>query len=784
MENVLDKNFNFLVWKTQQGWTKRNLPVTKEYLDRRDFELSVIKEMNFCDYFLIIADIVNWAKDNSIPVGPGRGSGVGSITCYALGITTIDPIKFGLYFERFLNPSRISMPDIDLDFCTERRSEVVKYIENRYGTDHVANIITFNCMQARASVKEAARALKINNYVTESDKMAKLIPMTSESIAECIKTSPLLEQYAVQYPEVFSAADAFMGKPKSAGVHAAGVVISPKKLVEYFPLYTSSKAKHLESYASITQWDMYDMDELGFLKIDILGLNTLTIIDRTVKSIKKRHNIDVVLEDIDLEDPKTLDLFAKGNTTGLFQLERKYVQDFCRRMDIKNFMDVVCMNAIIRPGTMDAGMTTEFIDRRSGKKDVEYIHPEFKDLLSATQGILIFQEHAMKMVQIYAGFTLAEADGLRKAIGKKIPEKMAEAKKLFMKLAVDNKKRDPVEAEQIFSYVETFSRYGFNLSHAVAYAKITFQAGYLKAYFPLEYMCELLNGEMSSSPGDSKIEMYIEEARYMNIKVNPPSLRDGSVLFRINKDGEIDFGVGFIKHVGIQGAEGALKSKGEFSRFTDFLEKVSMRTVNERTVRMMIYGGAFDFLGMTRNLLYEKYSKVKELVHKCRDQQKRKAGGVKLRSEMNMDEVRVVEDAIVAPENPLTMEQLLNEEHECLCAFVSQSPTAPFEHIIRDKTNADIFDLMQGDVQGENLCIAGRINEMRVHIVKKGDNIGKEMAFVNLSYHNCDIDALVFTSAYAKLKTSLVIGKICLFTGKSERRAFFSITDIETLSQI
>lgn len=391
-EKTISDNMDYLVWKVARGWKQNNVTESEEYYRRRDFELSVIKQMNFCDYFLIIADIVGWAKSQGIPTGPGRGSGAGSLICYALGITTIDPIRFELFFERFLNPSRISMPDLDLDFCTERRSEIVKYIEAKYGSERVANIITFNKMKARAAIKDASRAVQISNYVVESDKIAKMIPLMSEDIKEAIEGSEELKQYAVKYPEMFAAANALLGKPKSVSVHAAGVVITPDRLVDYFPLYYSAKEKHAKNYASITQWDMYDMDECGFLKVDILGLNTLTIIDRTVKSVNARHGTSLEIEKVDLEDPRVLDLFARGNTTGLFQLERRYVQQFCRSMGIRTFRDVVDMNAIIRPGTMDAGMTKEFIERKNGRKDIEYVHRELEPVLNSTQGILVYQE--------------------------------------------------------------------------------------------------------------------------------------------------------------------------------------------------------------------------------------------------------------------------------------------------------------------------------------------------------------------------------------------------------
>lgn len=320
-------------------------------------------------------------------------------------------------------------------------------------------------------------------------------------------------------------------------------------------------------------------------------------------------------------------------------------------------------------------------------------------------------------------------------------------------------------------------------SHAVSYAKITFQAGYLKAYYPTEYMCELLNGEISSSPNDAKIEMYVDESKYMGINVNPPSVFDGSLNFKIIEDGSINFGMGFIKHVGEQAASEALKLKGNFKTLTEFLLKCNMRVLNSGAVRAMIVGGAFDKMGFTRNVLLAKYDVVKDMAQKYKDQQKRKKGGVKLRVEFTPELIIEKELSINESYHPMGIEELLNEEREVLGAFISQSPTAPFEHIIRDRTNADVYGIMEGDISGDKLCMAGRINAIKIHVVKKGDNAGKEMAFINIAYHNCDIEAMVFTAAYAKLKKILKEGKIYLFMGRSERMGFFSVEDAETLSQ-
>lgn len=397
-----------------------------------------------------------------------HNSGSGSLTCYILDITTVDPVKHGLLFERFLNPERISMPDLDIDICVRRRHEVVKYIENKYGSDKVANIITFGKMWSRQAIHDCARALNMDDYINISDKIAKAIPMNAKSISEAVADSPFLQEQMALYPKLFQVAATVTGRPKATSVHAAGVVITPEPITTYFPLYYGPSVK--KKYASITQWDMYDMDETGFLKVDILGLNTLTVMDDVVKRInatlpeaEKKLN----LEDINLEDKKTLELFDDGLTTGLFQLERKYVQDFCRKMGIYEFQDVVLMNAIIRPGTMDAGTTDQFIARKRGDEPVEYLHPSLEPVLKKSMGILIFQEEAMKIAQVFAGFTLAEADNLRKAIGKKLADKMKKVKEQFLDKAVSVMHRDKEEAEEVFSFIEKSVRYSFNRCLAI-----------------------------------------------------------------------------------------------------------------------------------------------------------------------------------------------------------------------------------------------------------------------------------------------------------------------------
>ena len=788
-------NYDFLCWKIQQGINTKNLKMTKEYQERLDYELKIISDMGFVDYFLIISDILNTAEEMDIPRGPGRGSAAGSLVAYLTGITTIDPLQFGLFFERFLNPARISMPDVDIDLCSHRRLELVTYIQAKYGEERVGNIISFGKMKPRNAIKKVAKVIGMgnqnvtinsNNYVTISDAVAKSIPMSYDDIDEAVENREALKELSEEYPELFEKAKLVCGKPSHTGIHAAGLIICPEAIPNYVPLYYGSAAKKKKGHASLVQWDMYDLEEAGFLKVDLLGLNTLTIMKRTTDSIFARTGEKINLEDIDLEDKQAIQIFARGNTTGLFQLERRYVQDLCREMQITKFMDVVDMNAIIRPGTMDSGGTAEFIARKTGAKPIEYLHPTLKKSLENTYGIFVYQEQIMSVVKDYAGFTLAESDNIRKAIGKKIMSKMMECKKLFM----DNAKamgRDEKVSEEIFAQIETAGRYSFNLSHAVSYAKITLHAAWLKAHYPTEYMCELLNGELGNGK-ESKIEKYINEAILMGINVKKSSILTSDALFRVNNDKEIEFGMAFIRNITESTSNYVANLRGKYKTFGEFLALIPSK-LTSKCIKSLINAGAMDCFSKDRDELLFIYEKLSPITAKMREQQKRKKAGINIRKEFSLNDILEAEKAIDITEltERRTMEQVIDDEFFETKTYLTYSPILPFEDIVMRYTNTDIADVVDGYTPKalKTLTIVGMLKEVRVHtITKAGKNKNRDMCFLNLENSQRELSCVMFPDSYEKFGENLIEDKIYIVRGKKEKQGSFIVEKIKLLSTV
>jgi DNA polymerase-3 subunit alpha len=675
------------------------------------------------------------------------------------------------------------MPDVDIDMCSERRPEVIDYARRRYGDERVAHIITYGTMKCRAAIKDVARAQEMDDYIRVSDRISKAISMRAKTISEAVEGVEFLEAEREKYPELFRVAELVNGKPRQPGIHAAGIIITPEPLTEYMPLHFGSKSK--ERHLNVTQWDMYDIEEAGFLKIDFLGLNTLTIAQKAMNRVNVKREEEglapMTLEDIDLEDTEALRIFAEGKTTGIFQLERKYVQDFCRRMGIHCFMDVCVMNAIIRPGTMDAGTTERFIARRRGEEPVEFMHDSLAETLSSTEGILVYQEQAMQAARVFAGFSLAEADNLRKAIGKKIPEKMAEVKKKFVESAKKLGRTDE-EIETVFGYIEAGQRYSFNLSHAVSYGKITLQSAWLKAHYTTEFMCELLNGELKGS-GDSEVGEYVEEARYLGIRIIPPDVRTSGPLFEIRGPNEIEFGLAFIKNVSMTASKQIVRARGKYKNMSEFLLSTDFGIVRSPAIVSLINAGAMDCFGENRDEIIEKHAKLRKLVEKRRHQQKRKKDGVKLRSELSVQEIVWAEAEPVEVPEVRNMEKMLDIEFAETEAYLTESPMAPFQHEIRENTNTDIADMQDGHcTRTTKLCVAGMVTEFKEHIVKQGKNQGKEMAFLTVAYNQRSMDFVLFSDAYAALKEIIYPGRVYLFYGNKDRS--FIVNDMKMLSTI
>ncbi len=564
------------------------------YRERLRKELDIIKKMDYSSYFLIVWDFISYAKKIGIPVGPGRGSAAGSLVSYCLGITDIDPVKYTLLFERFLNPERISMPDIDVDFCKDRRSEVISYVTEKYGKEHVAQIITFGTMAARAAIRDVGRALDFP--YAEVDRIAKLTPNTAHiTIEDTLKVEPQLKSLYENNPRVKELIDIAIrleGLCRHASTHAAGVVISPEPLTKYMPLY-----KNPVDGTIMTQFDMGAIEKIGLLKFDFLGLKTLTVIDKTIKYIQESGE-DFSLIDIPLEDTKTYELLGSGQTTGIFQLESPGMRELLMKMLPNTFEDLIAIVALYRPGPIGSGMIDDFIKRKRGQTPVKYELPQLREVLDETYGIILYQEQVMRIANKLATFTMGQADILRKAMGKKKPEEMEKLKEAFIQGARANGISEK-KAIRIFDLIAFFAEYGFNKSHSAAYAHIAYQTAYLKAHHPVEFMAATLSSDMDNT---DKIVKSINECREMGISILPPDINQSGQEFKVLGN-SIRFGLEAVKGVGASAIESILGSRntgGHFTSVEDFIQRLDTRRVNKRVIESLIRAGAFDSLGTTR----------------------------------------------------------------------------------------------------------------------------------------------------------------------------------------
>lgn len=564
------------------------------YKSRLKLELDVINRMNYASYFLIVWDFISYARRNRIPVGPGRGSAAGSLVAYCLGITEIDPMKYNLLFERFLNPERISMPDIDVDFCKDRRDEVISYVSGKYGEDHVAQIITFGTMAAKAAIRDVGRAMDIP--YNEVDRIAKLIPNTLKiTIDEALKEEPQLKELYesnATVKELLDIAKRLEGICRHASTHAAGVVVSPEPLTDYAPLY-----KNPSDGTIVTQFDMGSVESIGLLKFDFLGLKTLTVIEKTLEYIKA-NGPELSLNAIPFDDSETYSLLSLGHTTGIFQLESTGMRDILVKMQPNRFEDLIALVALYRPGPLGSGMVDNFIKGKKGHIPVKYELPQLEEILSETYGVILYQEQVMRIANKLANFSLAQADILRRAMGKKKPEEMEKQKEAFMEGAVSNG-ISLKKAGKIFDLMAFFADYGFNKSHSAAYAYLAYQTAYLKAHFPVEFMAATLSADMDNT---DKIVKSIAECRTMAINILPPDINQSVREFKV-KGNAIRFGLKAVKGVGAAAIEAIIEARekaGEFNAIEDFFQRVDTRKVNKKVIEGLIKAGAFDSFGMHR----------------------------------------------------------------------------------------------------------------------------------------------------------------------------------------
>lgn len=579
----------------------------ERYKERLDLEIELIIKMGFTEYFLVVSDFIQWAYRNDIPVGPGRGSAAGSLAAWTLQITNLDPLKYNLLFERFLNPERISMPDIDIDFCIQGRETVINYVKDTYGHDKVCQIITFGTMMAKGVIKDVARALGIP--FDDSNMITGLIPdQLKITLKEALEQEPRLRElieHNENVKKLFDIAYRLEGLTRHASKHAAGIVISPEPIDEVLPVYIPPKTDEL-----VTQYDMNELEHLGFLKIDFLGLKNLTLIKQALKLIEESHNIKLDINKLPLDDPKSFKLLCEGKTTGVFQLESKGLKEVLRKLQPEKFEDIIAVNALYRPGPLGSGMVDDFIERKHGRQAIKYLFPELKPILEETYGVIVYQEQVMKIASAIAGYSLGQSDILRRAMGKKKVEVMAEQRALFLEGA---KKGgfDATKAGELFDLMAYFAGYGFNKSHSAAYALIAYQTAYLKANFPAEFMSCLISLEAGNP--DAMV-MYLDECKSLGIAILQPNINTSTIQFSV-VDGNILFGLHGIKNVGLAALEDIMnvRSKKPFTDLLDFCTSVDLRTVNKRVIESLIASGAFDTMPGSRAQKYQDLAKIMDI---------------------------------------------------------------------------------------------------------------------------------------------------------------------------
>ena len=722
------------------------------YESRLTSELEMIKKMRFAGYFLIVWDFIHYARAQGVPVGPGRGSAAGSLVSYALHITDVDPLQYDLLFERFLNPERISMPDIDIDFCMRRRGEVIDYVRQKYGDKSVAQIITFGTMAAKAVIKDAGRALDMP--YGEVDRLAKMIPPTLNiSLEEALKQSPQLDSMREKderVKELVEVALRLEGLARHASTHAAGVVISPQPLTEIVPLYKSSKDE------ITTQYDMNALERIGLLKMDFLGLTTLTVLSDAVKLIKQNRGTDIDLDTLPLDDEVSYKLFARGDTTGIFQFESHGMRDILRRYQPTRLEDLTALNALYRPGPIQGGMIDDFIARKHGKKKVTYDLPELQEILSETWGVILYQEQVMQIANRLAGFSLGDADLLRRAMGKKKHEEMAAQREKFITGCLARKVPQK-KAEKIFDLMAEFAGYGFNKSHSCAYALLAYQTAFLKTHYPVEFMAAMLTSETGNT---EKVVKYINESRSMGITVLPPDVNSSAMNFTPVGD-QIRFGLCAIKNVGENTVTGILEAREKLGRFTsvfEFCESVDTRLLNKRVLESLVRSGAMDGLGAHRAQMIAVIDRVVERAQKL--QRAREAGqhglfggGSAASTPMPAEELPEVAEW---PEH-----ELLGAEYATLGFYISGHPLDKYAGRLKD-LNAIELSTLEGKRNGEDIVVAGIIVSSRGMRSRRG----ARWMIVTLQDRTGVIEALVFPEAFQKLEPILKAATPLLVKGR------------------
>jgi len=735
-----------------EGARKKYGTIEGQVEDRLEYELEVISKMGYPGYFLIVWDMIKYAKENGIYVGPGRGSAAGSIVAYSLDITTIDPIKYDLLFERFLNPERISLPDIDTDFCYVRRGEVISYLVEKYGHDKVAQIVTFGTMAARAAIRDVGRALDIP--LTEVDKVAKMIPnelkITLESAIE--KSADLKEAYTSKndIKKLIDIAMKLEGMPRHSSTHAAAVVISPGAIDNFLPIKIESEGN------LTTQYTMTTVEELGLLKMDLLGLRTLTVIGDAVKKIKENREIDVDIEIIPLDDQKTYELLSSGKTSGLFQLESKGMQNIIRNLKPDNIDDIIALVALYRPGPIGSGMIDDFVNRKHGKIEVTYLHPLLEPILKDTYGVILYQEQVMRIAKELAGFTLGEADNLRKAMGKKIVAILEKNRQQFLDGCKVNKINEKL-AEEIFTLIEYFAGYGFNKSHSAAYGILAYQTAYLKANYREEFMASLLSSVIMSF---DKVNQYISDCKKIGVKVLPPDVNESFEDFSV-KGSTIRFGLSAIKNIGYNSITSIIEERknGQYKDIDDFCRRVDLKTTGKKVIESLVYSGAFLTMGYTRKgLLMAIDTAYDKGINYQRDLYSNQVSLFDL-EEFDMDS----NTPTIVGKTEFPIDETLLKEKEILGFYISGHPLAQFEELEKVEGFTDIVDIDE-DFDNKRIVVRGVLENLKERKTKKNDL----MAIFNVEDEIGSLEVIAFPRVFAEAYNLMMKGKVILVAGRMQ----------------
>ncbi len=742
------------------------------YKARLEEELKIIDSMGFPGYFLVVSDFIVWAKENGIPVGPGRGSAAGSLVAYAVKITDIDPIYNKLLFERFLNPERISMPDIDVDFCINGRDRVIKYVVEKYGKDRVAQIVTFGTLKAKAAIKDVGRALGLS--YAETDRIAQLVPAPRQGfdypLSEALKMEKQLADYAkAEGKELITLAMKLEGLVRHTSTHAAGVVIGDRPLVDLLPMMVDKDGN------DVTQFSMSYVEKIGLVKFDFLGLKTLTVIHTAIKLIEGSQGKKIELSLLPLDDEKTYQILCHGDTTGVFQLESGGITEVTKRLRPNCFDDLVAILALYRPGPLDAGMVDKYIQRKHGREPVEYLHPSMKDILADTYGIIVYQEQIMQLARTLAGYTLGDADLLRRAMGKKKPEEMAKQEKLFVDGAVKKGINEKL-AKEIFSQMETFARYGFNRSHSAAYAMISFQTAYLKAHYPVEFMAALMSHEMADS---DKTLKNLNDCREQGVEVLPPHVNLSTAGFSVDKD-KIRFGLEAVKGIGEKAVSHMIEvrnASGPFADLEDFLSRVDPQMVNRRVLESLITCGAFDHSGVTRREMYERLEELMKAAQQLhRDKSTNQIGlfgGAGAKQEVPRRRLNL-------PEWPIN--KRLSYEKEALGFYISGHPLEKYRREIKKLGLANTDDLRAQTKPGK-VKTGGVVTSLKLKNTKKGDRYA---TFVLEDWLGT-METIVWPDTYSKISSLLVGEDPVVVTGRldvTEERRVLIAESLESLLTI